>query len=72
MNYAPHNSQCYVDLPLEFLNGSSVEFRDLMSNDVYVREKAGLTTKGMFFDMEAYGLHIFHVSPLNRNHSPAK
>jgi hypothetical protein len=70
VNYAPHNSQCNIDLPQESLNGSLMEFRDLMSNAVYVRERNGLVSKGMFFDLPAYGLHIFHVAPLNRKPRP--
>ncbi len=70
VNYAPHNSQCYVDLPQQSLTGSPMEFRDLMGTAVYVRERNGLISKGMFFDLPAYGLHIFHVASLNRRHCP--
>ena len=66
VNYAPHNSQCFIDLPQYSLNGSPMEFRDLMSNAVYVRERNGIVSKGMFFDLPAYGIHIFHVAPLHR------
>jgi glycosidase len=66
VNYAPHNSQCYIDLPQEFLNGSPMEFRDLMSSAAYVRERSWLVARGMFFDLPAYGLHIFQVAPANR------
>lgn len=70
VNYAPHNSQCYIDLPQQSLTGSPVEFRDLMGNSAYVRERNGLVSKGMFFDLPAYGIHIFQVSPLNRKACP--
>jgi hypothetical protein len=70
VNYAPHNSQCYVDLPEQSLVGSPMEFRDLMGSAVYIRERNGLVSKGMFFDLPAYGIHIFRVSPLNRKCSP--
>jgi hypothetical protein len=70
VNYAPHNSQCYVDLPKRSLAGSTMEFRDLMGDAVYIRERNGLVSKGMFFDMPAYGIHIFRVAPLNRKPWP--
>ncbi len=66
VNYAPHNSQCYIDLPQQSLAGSPMEFRDLMSSAVYVRERSGLVSKGMFFDLPAYGIHIFQVAPARR------
>jgi hypothetical protein len=70
VNYAPHNSQCYIDPPPESLKGGTMEFRDLMSSAVYVRERSGLLSKGMFFDLPPYGIHIFHVAPLNRRRHP--
>ncbi len=66
VNYAPHNSQCYVDLPEQSLGGSPIKFRDLMGSAFYVRERTGLISKGMFFDLPAYGLHIFDVAPLQQ------
>ncbi|RPH36744.1 alpha-amylase [bacterium] len=70
VNYAPHNSQCYIDLPQQSLGGSPMEFRDLLGKAVYVRERNGLISKGMFFDLPAYGLHIFHVAPAKRKQGP--
>jgi hypothetical protein len=70
VNYAPHNSQCYIDLPQKSLRGSPMEFRDLMGSAVYVRERNGLLSKGMFFDLPAYGIHVFRVAPLNRKACP--
>ncbi len=64
VNYAPLNSQAYVELSAELLSrisGTSFEFRDLMSSAVYVRDRHGLQTKGMYFDLAGYGLHIFEV-----------
>jgi hypothetical protein len=66
VNYAPHNSQCYIDLPQQSIAGSPIEFRDLMGSAVYVRERNGLISKGMFFDLPAYGIHVFSVAQANR------
>ncbi|HXG01369.1 MAG TPA: alpha-amylase, partial [Bacteroidota bacterium] len=64
VNYAPHNSQCYVELHLEGFEGRTFEFRDLMSPAVYVRDREGLEHKGMYFDLPGYGLHVFEVKPV--------
>ncbi len=61
VNYAPHSGQCYVELPAQHLPGETVQFRDQMSEVTYFRDRAGLATKGMYFDLPAYGFHIFDV-----------
>jgi hypothetical protein len=62
INYAPLSGQCYVDVPLEDVSGTSIELRDLMSEAAYVRDKSGLVSKGIYFDIQPYGIHIFEVS----------
>jgi len=62
INYAPLSGQCYVDVPLETVPGSQIEFRDLMGEAVYVRDRHGVSSKGMYFDIAPYGLHIFDVT----------
>ena len=49
VNYAPHSGQCYVDLPMESIAWQSVEFRDLLGSAVYVRDRAGLGSRGIYF-----------------------
>jgi hypothetical protein len=66
VNYAPQSGQCYVDLCLDSIQGSPIEFRDLMSEDVYVRERSALLSKGMYFDLPGYGFHIFEVGPVTK------
>ncbi|MBM2841179.1 MAG: glycosidase [Bacteroidetes bacterium] len=63
INYAPLNGQCYVELTLDGIDGSSVEFRDLIGTANFVRERSALATKGMYFDLPGYSLHIFDVIP---------
>ncbi|MEO8167824.1 MAG: alpha-amylase family glycosyl hydrolase [bacterium] len=70
VNYAPLNSQAYVELDAECLaglSGTSFELRDLMSPAVFVRDRHGLQTKGMYFDLAGYGLHIFEVKTATRS-----
>ena len=65
VNYAPLNSQGYVELRLSGVEGSSFEFRDLIGSAVYTRDRSGLETKGMYFDSPGYGIHIFQVKKTN-------
>jgi len=62
VNYAPHNGQCYINPDLAGIDGSPIEFRDVMGFGVFVRERTALASKGMYFDVPAYGIHIFEVS----------
>lgn len=66
VNYAPYGGQCYVPVPVEHLDAASVEFRDLMGSAVYMRGRGNLLSKGMYFDMPPYGLHIFDVRPARK------
>ncbi len=62
INYAPLSGQCYVDVPLDDVPGTSIAFQDLLSEAAYVRDKNGLSSKGVYFDLQPYGMHIFEVS----------
>lgn len=61
VNYAPHVGQCYIELPLEPFESSSIEFRDLIGTATFSRERTKLLTKGMYFDLPPYGFHVFEV-----------
>ncbi len=61
VNYAPHVGQCYIELPLETFEASSIDFRDLIGTASFSRERAKLLTKGMYFDLPPYGFHVFEV-----------
>jgi hypothetical protein len=62
INYAPLSGQCHVDIPLEEIPGTPVEFRDLLSDAAYSRERNGLASRGLYFDIQPYGIHVFEVS----------
>lgn len=66
VNYAPLNSQCYVDIPLDDIDGTMLEFRDLLGDAAFTRDKNGLAARGMYFDMSAYGMHILDVGPTKK------
>lgn len=61
VNYAPRSGQCYVMVPLTDADGPVLEFRDLMSEAVYVRDRAGLASRGLYIDLPGYGFHLFTV-----------
>ncbi|KIC93811.1 alpha-amylase family glycosyl hydrolase [Flavihumibacter solisilvae] len=62
INYAPHDSQCFVRLPFNDLSGLSVRFRDMMSSALYDRDGDDLLSRGLFLDMPAWSYHVFEVS----------
>ncbi|MGB2960714.1 MAG: alpha-amylase family glycosyl hydrolase [Bacteroidota bacterium] len=66
VNYAPRSGQCYTSFPGEPFGDKSVEFRDLMGQAVYVRDAGALASKGMYFDLPPYGIHVFEVKPVGK------
>ena len=64
VNYAPHNSQCYVHLPFADMAGKPVRFRDMLSPADYERNGSELLSKGMYLDLPAWGYHVFEVGVL--------
>jgi hypothetical protein len=66
VNYAPHSGQAYVEIPGSELECQACDFRDLMSKAQYVRDRQGLVTKGMYFDLVGYGFHVFEACPIKR------
>lgn len=68
VNYAPHQSQCYVTLPDDNLAGNNLagklyHLKDLMSPVVYERSGDSLVS-GLYFDLPAWGYHVFDIRPL--------
>jgi hypothetical protein len=61
VNYAPHASQGFVQLPFPDLAGQSVRFRDLMSIVVYDCEGSELLSKGVYLNVPEWGYHIFKI-----------
>ena len=61
VNYAPNQSQCYLQLPVNELSGHSVTFQDLMGTAIYERDGNELLSRGLFLDLPPWGYHIFKV-----------
>jgi glycosidase len=60
INYADHQSQCYVRLPAT--GGGNVRFADAMSTLVFDRDGRDLDERGLFLDVPAWGYHVFGVT----------
>ena len=63
VNYADHQSQCYVGMPWRDLDGRTWRLQDLTGPAVYDRSGSDLTWQGLYLDLPAWGYHVFAVSP---------
>ncbi len=61
VNYAPHQSQCYIKLPFPEIKGRSVRFSDLLSSARYVRDGNELLERGLYLDLQPWSYHVFHL-----------
>jgi hypothetical protein len=62
VNYAGNQSQCYVRVPSDGLNGAMVRFTDLTGSAGYDRESGDVATRGLYLDLRPWGYHVFDVS----------
>jgi glycosidase len=62
VNYAGHQSQCYVRLPFGDLAGRTVRLKDLMGAATYDRDGSDLGSRGLYLDLLPWGYHVFDVS----------
>jgi glycosidase len=63
VNYADHQSQCRVRLPLDGVDGRSVRFTDVMGSAVYDRADMDLAAHGLYLDLPPWGYHAFEMTP---------
>jgi hypothetical protein len=61
VNFADHQSQCFVQLPFPDLTGRQVRLRDAIGTALYDRAGDDLATRGLYLDMPAWGFHVFEV-----------
>jgi len=64
VNYAGHQSQCYVVPPWGDLAGRTWRLHDRLGGAVYARNGDDLSTRGLYLDMPAWGYHAFDVQPV--------
>ena len=61
VNFADHQSQCYVHVPFEELASRPVRFVDVMGSALYDRDGADVLSRGLYLDMPAWGYHVFQM-----------
>jgi len=64
VNYADHQSQCYVRLPFTDHAGRMVRFTDVMGPASYDRDGSELLSRGLYLDVPAWAYHVFDVTTL--------
>jgi hypothetical protein len=61
VNYAGHQSQCYVRLPFSDLGKSGWQLTDLMGEAIYNRDGDDLLCGGLYLDVPAWQASVFSV-----------
>jgi hypothetical protein len=61
VNYAPHQSQCYVRVPFDDLGGSGWRFNDLLGDAQYDRDGVELHARGLYLDVGPWQSHVFEI-----------
>jgi glycosidase len=62
VNYAPHPSQCYVELPFPEMKNRSVLLEDLLGTARYERDGNELLGRGLYLDMQPWSCHVFALA----------
>jgi hypothetical protein len=63
VNYAAHQSQCYVLPPWSNLQGRRWSLRDLTGSSAYERDGGDLAARGLYLDLPPWGYHVFEAAP---------
>ena len=61
VNYAPHQSQCYLRVPFNDLTGGAWCLEDQLSDAAYERDGADLTSRGLYLDVPPWQAHAFRL-----------
>jgi hypothetical protein len=61
VNYAPHPSQCYLNLLFPGIKNRTVRLQDLLSAACYVRQGDDLLERGLYLDMPPWSYHVFDL-----------
>jgi hypothetical protein len=62
VNYAGHQSQCYVPLPFPDLTGRAVRLEDLTGPASYDRDGSDLVSRGLYLDLLPWAHHVFQMA----------
>ena len=61
VNYAPHPSQCYLNLPFPESRDRSVLLKDSLSPACYTRAGNELLERGLYLDLQPWSYHVFDL-----------
>jgi hypothetical protein len=62
VNYAPHQSQCYVRLPFTDLGGFQWRLQDRLEEVAYDRDGSDLFSRGLYLDAPPWQASAFAVT----------
>jgi hypothetical protein len=62
VNYADHNSQCYVRVPLDHIAGPCWRLTDLLGEAQYERNGEELASRGLYLDMTPWQYQVFEMT----------
>jgi hypothetical protein len=63
VNYAPHQSQCYLPLPFPEIQNQTILLKDLLGSACYERAGQELLERGLYLDMAPWSYHVFILEP---------
>jgi len=69
VNYAVHQSQCYVRLPFADLGDQHWQLKDLLGDARFERDENDLHSRGLYLDVAPWQYHVFEMSGLAWVHS---
>jgi hypothetical protein len=61
VNYAPHPSQCYLNLPFPEINNRPVRLKDSLSSASYDRDGNELLGRGLYLDLPPWSYHVIDL-----------
>jgi hypothetical protein len=61
VNYAPHQSQCYIALPFPEIRNRSVRLQDVLGSASFIREGNELLERGLYLDLQPWSYHVFEL-----------
>jgi len=64
VNYASHQSQCYIRLPFANLGNSQWRLQDQMGTATYDRGGDDLQSRGLYLDIAPWCYHVFSLQKL--------
>ena len=64
VNYANHESQCYVRFPVASFRSGWIVLRDTMGPAVYERDVDALMREGLYLALPSWGYHFFKLADL--------